>query len=232
MARLLLIGLLILALVSGGLYFLAQRNTPKIVSAAPSPSPTIKFASSSAYLEDRFQSIEDAITLLDKNVAQSQNPELVQRVNKLETDVASLKTQVSSLPTGSSPTPSPPPAIKKSPLYIPLGWVGDSTGMDWTSIPSQTISINGSDYSGYTSMQFEASIAVYQGNGQTFARIINQSDNAIIFQSEISATSQNYTWVSSGNFTIPNSQKTFVLQLKSLTGYNAQIQNARIKVNF
>ncbi len=204
----------------------------------PATSPLAD--TSSASLTDRVNSLEEAVTLLDKKVVQTpispavnpNNPsspapsDIDTRLSKLETEVADLENRLN------SPSSSVAPSTKQSPLYIPLGWTGNSTGLDCNNITSQTITINGADYPGYTSMQFEANIAVYQGNGQAFARIMNNDDGTVIQQSQISTASQDYTWVSSNNFTVSNSSKTYVLQLKSLTGYSAQIQNARIKINF
>ena len=236
MARILLAGFILLILISGGLFLVARRNPsqPEITSSAPTPSPEIKFASSSASVDDRLTSIQNALTILDQRISEqsTSNSDIKQKVDSLQSTVANLQQQTTSGETPSSASPPPAAPSKKPPLYIPLGWTGSSSGLDWASIPLQTIDIAGSDYPGYTSMQFQASLSVYQGNGQTMARILDQDDNAIIFASQISTTSQDYSWISSGSFTLPSSSKTYILQLKSLTGYSAQIQDARIKINF
>ena len=88
------------------------------------------------------------------------------------------------------------------------------------------------DYSGYTSMQFEANIQIFQ-IGTAYARVSNKTDGTSILSSEISTTSTSYTSVSSAKFNLPGGKKDYQLQLKSqITGYAASVQNARIKVNF
>ncbi len=165
---------------------------------------------------------------------------LSDKVNKIDSTVNDLKSRVvvlESKPTSSaqtssatSVTSSTTTTATKSPVYIPLAASGTSSAGDWANISGTTVTIDPADYPGYTSMQFQANIQIFQ-QGTAFARV-GSSDGTAILGSEISTNSTSYTAVSSGNFTLPG-KKSYLLQLKSLvTGYAASVQNAQIKVSF
>lgn len=176
-------------------------------TAEPAPSETDTITS----LQEKIKSLEDIIN------------DLKQRIVVLE---SKQTTSVSSTSQSTQSTSS----TSKAPAYIPLAASGSSSVGDWANISGTTVTINPADYPGYTSMQFEGNIQIFQ-QGKAFARV-GATDGTSVLSSEISTTSTSYTYVISSNFTLP-SKKDYQLQLKSLvTGYAAQIQNARIKVNF
>lgn len=165
---------------------------------------------------------------------------LTDKVNKIDSTVNDLKSRVVVLEskqtavtqTNSATSVTSPTATTtiKSPIYIPLAASGSSGVGDWTNIDGTTITIDPADYPGYTSMQFEANIQIFQ-QGTAFARV-GSTDGTAILGSEISTNATSYTDIISGKFTLP-SKKSYLLQLKSLVaGYAASVQNARIKVNF
>ena len=238
MRRLILIGgvVFILALILGLIYIRSSGNT------VTSPQSVVEGSTLSGSLENRVSTLEDAVALLINRVnnlsgvpLQSSDEEQVpaspdSRVQSLEGTVANLQVQINALKGASVPTTT---SGVKSPVYIPLGWSGSSQATDWTSITTQTIVIDPADYAGYTSMQFEANIQIYQGNGIAYARIYDKEDGLAAISSQVSTTSQDYNWVTSSTFQLPSSaKKTYLLQLKSSSSYAANIQNARIKVNF
>lgn len=189
--------------------------------------------------EDRLKILEDAVVALAKKVngemaATDSNTALVARVSSLEDKVTVLQRLVSQLQSGTanSTTTQTTTTTKQSPIYIPLGWVATSTSMDWATISSQSITIDTSDYPGMISAQFEARIGNYQGNGTAYARLINTADGTAILASQVSANGTDYTWVSSSTFSLPQGKKTYAVQLKSNTGYAAQIADAHLKINF
>lgn len=190
----------------------------------------------SAPVEDRVKVLEEALTVALKKLGSFDSADTESRLKSLEKTVTDLQVQVGQLQQGGSQTTTltvtqAPAQSSKSPVYIPLGWAGSSGGMSWTNVTSQTMTIDPADYSGYTSMQFEVSLRVYQGNGTAYARVANKDDGTAVTASEVSTNSGDYTWLSSGKFTLPG-KKTYALQLKTLTGYEAGVQNARIRVNF
>lgn len=240
---LLIVGGIVFLIIGGSLYirFFAPSNplqTPLSNESSLDSKLTKDLEASTGTEQQRITNLETAVITLGKQIA-ALNVNLNQQksssnsgdLKTLQATVTDLQNQINIL-KGTNTTATTTSGTK-SPLYIPLGWSGSSQATDWTSISSQTITIDPSDYGGYTSMQFEANLLTYQGSGRAYARIFNKDDGLSIAPSELSSTSQDYTWVSSSTFKLTaTSKKTYVLQLKSLNGYAAQIENARIKVNF
>lgn len=188
---------------------------------------------------DRLNILEDAVVALAKKVngqtrSADSNIALASRVSVLEDKVTALQRQLSQTQTGTTTVPAQTSTstVKSSPVYIPLGWVASSSNMDWTTISSQSVTINTADYPGMTSAQFEARIVNYQGNGTAYARIINTTTGNAILSSEVSANRTDYTWVTSATFSLTSGKNAYAVQLKTNTGYNAQIADAHIKIIF
>lgn len=190
--------------------------------------------------DDRLKILEDAVVVLAKKInggagLADSNSALAARVSSLEDKVTSLQRQVSQTQSGSSVAPAAQTStstVKQSPVYIPLGWVATSSVMDWTTISSQSVVIDTNDYPGMVSAQFEARIGNYQGNGTAYARLINTTNGNPILGSAVSANGIDYTWAASGTFSLTSGKNTYAVQLKTNTGYNAQIADAHIKINF
>jgi len=239
MFKLLPIGLVILAMVGVvGFLIISRQNQANKLTPAQSLEQLVKNKSiivtpapNQSDLE-RIKILEEVVTVLAQKVnitPAAGNTSFDDRVKTLEKTVQDLQSQVN----GVSPTiTQTAPQATKSPAYIPLGWVGSSTNTDWTSVSTQSFTFDPADYPGYSGVSFEVSLRAYQGNGQAFARLYNNDDNVSYSQSEISTSAQDYTWVSSSKFKLPGTKKTYILQLKSLTGYEAGLQNARLKVSF
>lgn len=241
MARFLpIVVLLILVLIVGGYFYLKRVEvTP---STQTQELKTLTGNNGSNILtpvttEDRVKILEDAVVILAKKVnggTTSDNTTLEAKVASLESQVASLQKQVNQLQgkTTQTTTTQTSTSSKPSPVYIPLGWVASSTAMDWTTISSQSVTIDTNNYPGMTSAQFEARIMNYQGNGTAFARLINTTDGTAILGSQVSASGTDYSWVTSSGFSLASGQKTYAVQLKTNTGYAAQIADAHIKINY
>lgn len=118
--------------------------------------------------------------------------------------------------------------------YLPIGVSGASTSLtDFETVTAgQEIYLDPADFPGYKNMRLQAYIKVLSGNGKTLARLYNPTDGLAILDSEISTTNENFTLVESGTFRLPSGKKLYKIQLKSLTGYEASVQLARIKVEF
>jgi len=165
--------------------------------------------------------------------------DLDSRLKRIEDSLNDLKARIvileskepTTAQTTSTATSVSSSTVSRAPAYIPLGWSGSSAGTDWTSIIGQEFIIDTGDYAGYTSMQFEVNMRIFQ-NGQAFARLEVKDMGTSILASEVSTVATDYTWVSSAGFTLQSGKKTYRLQLKSLTGYSTDVINARIKVNF
>lgn len=187
--------------------------------------------------DDQDSAIVRRINDLSENV--SQIALLQSKVAKLESDNDDLKKRVAKLeqaPTVVQSSAAPVVTISSNQsrpvTYIPFVSSGSSAATDWTDVIGQDIVINTDDYPGYTAMYLEASLQCFQGNGAAYARIKTTDDGTSILSSQLNTTSENYTYVTSTSFKLPSGKKTYRIQLKTLTGYAASIQNARIKVVF
>ncbi len=215
-------------------------------------TPTSKFSiSNPSNIEElniRMEQVEKAMAKLITQIgADSASPAQVQtttnstleaRMNNLESAMASLTVTVNQLKTSSNQSSSTTTTAQTStnsnqpPLYIPLGWNGSSNSTTWSSVTTQTFTLDPTDYPGMTSVQFTASILIYQGNGTAYAQLYNSTDGNAVYGSSLSTTSQNYSSVSSNNFQVPAAEKTYVLQLMSNTGYASMVQDAWLRINF
>lgn len=236
--------LVILVLFVGG--FLWVRNsqtkpTPQTQQLKQLSGQTVTNTDAFAPISsnDRLKILEDAVVSLAKKInggsgAADSNAALSSRISVLEDKVTALQKQSSQTQTGAdlTPTPTSSSIVKQSPIYIPLGWVASSSSTDWTTVSSQSVIINTADYPGMTSAQFEARIVNYQGNGTAFARLINTTTGNAVLASEVSANGTDYTWVTSASFSFTSGKNTYAVQLKTNTGYNAQIADAHIRINF
>lgn len=154
------------------------------------------------------------------------------KLNTLEVSVADLQGRVKQLEVGTA-TPINTAQTKQSPAYILSLGSGDSTkATDWVTASNIDITVDPASFPGHTSMQLEAQIKVLSGNGKVFARLYDSAAGTSVLSSEVSTAAENYSWTSSQTFTLGSSKKTYKFQIKSLTGYEAYIQGARIKVNF
>jgi len=197
---------------------------------------TEQTATTSAGLADRVKELEFTVSdLLKKSSTVSTSgtgstTSLDTKVKALETSINDLSTRIAKLEA--SPAPSSITSTSKSPAYISLAASGSSSVGDWVTVSGTVVTIDTADYPGYTSMQFESNIQVFQ-IGTAYARISNKTDGTSVLSSEISTTSTSYTNLTSSKFSLPGGKKDYQLQLKSqITGYAASVQNARIKVNF
>ena len=239
------VGVIILVVIIfvGGRLFLTSRNADltspnNITSLLTNTSDTVKTATPSGTMDQRITELEFSVSDLLKQVkglapasgGSQVSSDIEARVKTLETSMVDLVTRVTALEQKST-TITSTTSTSKAPSYIPLGWVASSNSTSWVSISGQEFTINTADYPGYTSMEFEISLRIFQ-NGQAFARLEDKSAGTSILASEVSTTAQTYTWLTSSKFQLPAGSKTYRLQLKSLTGYSADVQNARIKVNF
>lgn len=229
-------------------FILSQKKTPNVTKTATEQwaettdtvTPTTKNTTISLPPLIASTASESAliarINELSKQVAtlqgfETKNDNLEKQIDDLSTRIAKLENQQPYSITSPSPVASTTTngSIKGSHYVYALGYGGSVNTTDWTEIPTLTITFDPSLYPGYKSLQFETYMHVRDGNGKAFARLYASGTSA--GASEVTSTNYQDEWVSSGTFTW-NSKSTFTVQLKSLTGYDAYISNARIKVNF
>lgn len=157
------------------------------------------------------------------------------RIRTIETAIIDLRVQIQALRDASSQTTTTTTSgsSTKAPLYIPVG-AGEAqmSGTDWITIPGYSVTIDTSNYSGYKSMQLEASMRLNQDGGSIQARLYNASDGSAITGSVVDVPASSYSVGSSAGFSLPSGSKTYQLQLSSTNGTQSFVQSARIKVNF
>ncbi len=243
MVRILLIPIMVVLVIAGILYYrfvytnknLAQpvlNEVPAQLPSSPVPFPTSSGGEPDiALLASQINSLKAALDNLSQVVSQKQTGTVTEsRIQSLEASLANLTSRISVLENSSKTTTST--TSSKAPLYIPLGSGGNSSGdRNFVTLPSYQVSIDPGNYPGYTSMQLEVNMKLEQSVGIANARLYNSSDNSAI-SATASTTSSQYITVSSGTFTLPSGNKTYILQVQSTEGYQLTVSNARIKVNF
>lgn len=223
---------LVAALILGFITFKILSSRNQLNLNKTNDFQTVDLTTTSTPAASLVDKVSEDITLQS---LQSKIISLEATINDLKARIVVLEAkQVSSAQStllSSQLSTSTTTSTQKSPTYIPIAATGSTQNSDWTDISGTTVSIDPADYPGYTSMQFEANIQIFQ-TGTAYARV-GSSDGTSVLASEISTSSTSYTYISSGKFNLPSGKKNYLLQLKSqITGYASSIQNARIKVNF
>ncbi len=154
---------------------------------------------------------------------------------------ASIIPSPSLVPSSVSPSPSlipsSSPAVITSPVITPSSswqpqniYLGSATTTktEWTETGA-AIQLNSSDYPAEVKAVFEAQLSIV--NGEAWARLKNKTSGAIMQVTEIFNNSNIATWKSSPAFKLHNGTNTYVIELKSTTGEQANLSGARLKLS-
>ncbi|MDO8570606.1 MAG: hypothetical protein Q7R97_03405 [Candidatus Daviesbacteria bacterium] len=229
-------------LLIGTIFYIRSRMTEPAKTPADYKTVTVQSMPDNATSEQKIQILEQSVQLLATEIGKinsglsssagsnASSALLETRVKNLETSVNSLKADVAFLKPATSQTTST--ATKKSPEYIPLSSGGNSTDKNYYSMGGYQVSIDPADYPGYTNMQLEATLNFNEAVGTINARLYNVTDSSVISNSGVSTSATTPTLVTSYGSTLPSGKKTYVLQVQSTQGYQANVQSARIRVNF
>lgn len=221
------LALFLLAAVGCYLFLNAKFGNNLIISPAVTDNSSIT---------KRLDTLDTEVAFLMQRVTGERNPNFLDNKKSVEGRLTTLEKEVASLSGQPIPsdivesTPSSGPVLP--PSYIPLNWQASSTALNWTAVSSQQFVIDTNDYPGATSAQFQVQMRVFEGNGTAYAVLYNIEDNSVIWSSQVSTPSQDYVWLYSSTFPLPNGKHTYELELKSLTGYSADVENARLRINF
>ena len=123
--------------------------------------------------------------------------------------------------------PSPTVTVQWQPQNIYLG-SATTTKTEWTET-STAIQLNSSDYPTEVKAVFEAQLSIV--NGEAWARLKNKTSGAIMQVTEIYNNSNIAAWKSSPAFKLHNGTNTYVIELKSTTGEQANLSGARLKLS-
>lgn len=234
MIRILLIGVIPVAITLAIIFFLARPKVDNLKSGVPQ-SIGDKISSTLQGSEGKSAFPTD---VNNENLTKSELLEILEAsisaVNK-RVDVLAGKQGVS-VPQVVVPAVTTAPASSTSGprvVHIPLGSGGSSASLNnYADISVTETIIDTANYPGYKNMYLEADMRIYQGNGTGFARLLNKTDGLVMLDSEVSTTSENFGLKTSGAFKITGGKKTYVVQLKSTTGYSVDLQTTRIRVEF
>lgn len=233
MVRILLIVGVVSVIAGTIIYFRFFNQKDKTVETE-APSVDVSQAVDLSQLEQEAQKISTSSALPTiKPFPKTTN--VNSRISALENAVLILQSQVAILKNqspGPTTTTTQVASTTKYPLYIPLGAGGQAGDKGWFALNQYQISIDPGQYSGYTSMQLEVNYRLLQKSGTAHARLYNATDNTAISTSEVTTTSDEFSLVTSGGFTLTSGNKIYKLQIKSIEGVEIQLESARIKVNF
>lgn len=232
--------ILIPVLILGGLgYWRFMASKPPLTTAevnqTEASSVEIPKTLPATSLEDRMQSLEDALVKLQANPEPSDlktnsSGSLDSRIQTVESAVTELKARVSALEKV-KPAPAAATSAQAS-VYIPLGSGGGPWGdKSWYSTAEYEISLDPGNYPGYKGMVLEVTFRLLEAVGTGSVRLYNVTDSSAI-GGQVDTTSSSFSLKTSSSFTLPSGTKTYKLQVKSSDGTNLYIQSARIKVNF
>lgn len=122
-------------------------------------------------------------------------------------------------------------AVPKGLQYVPIGSNGSTKSLTWVDIPSTETTIDWTTYGLNYSVTWDALLHVHQGNGSVTVRLYDTTAQAVVPGSEITTTSQDDVRVSSGKLTVPNDTHSYIVQIKSLSSYEAFYRDGRILVD-
>ncbi len=232
--------ILIAVLILGGLgYWRFVASKPSLTSSssiAPQSPIEVPKTLPAASLEDRVISLEKLVTKVVTilNTLKSQSGSITNSSSidsfSIDASITELKARVSALEKA-TPAPASSGTSSKATIYIPLGSGGTSELTDWSSLNTFQITLDPSQYPGYTSMQLEVNMRLNQPGGTLYSRLYNLSDSSAK-SSEITTTSTSSNVVSSSTFNLSSGSKTYILQAKTSDGSIGFLDYARIKVNF
>lgn len=242
MPRILIIGLVAIVLVSAfSYYFFFVRKSPPpssqvqtYIEPVTTTAPTSTFGQVSSLFDNLKKEVSGGTSQTSQTASSNPSTDVLeQRIKVLEVTAADLQAKVNQLETGTSPSnPSSTPYPKQAPVYIPLGGGTSANSTAWVGLDGYIVNINPADYPGYKSMQLEVNVRLIEAVGNANVRLYNQTDNSPISGSNVSTNSTSYTLLTSSGFSVSPVAKTYQLQVQSTTGYEMDIQNARIRVNF
>jgi len=115
--------------------------------------------------------------------------------------------------------------------YIPVGATFTTTATSWTDVPGGNVYIDlANDYSSSAYVTWQASLKVAHGNGQALARLYDATNNIAVSGSEISTTSGDLTFVSSGSLPLWAGNNLYKVQVRSLNSFEVTYDSGKIKV--
>ena len=114
--------------------------------------------------------------------------------------------------------------------YIPLSGIGSTKNLDWVNLTNTETTIDWSEYGDNRTVTWDIYAKIYQGNGKATVRLYDKTNAIAIPNSELQTGSENTVHLVSGELQMWSGNNTYVVQVKTNTGYEAYFESGRIKV--
>jgi len=143
---------------------------------------------------------------------------------------AALASAPTASPSSSTTNTVTNTVTKAGTFYIPLSGTGSVDSLDWMDIPTTETIIDWAEYGGTKTVSWDGYAKVFQGNGKVLLRLFDKTNGIEVANSNMSTGSQNSVHLVSGPLSVWEGKNTYVVQVKTLTGYEGFFESGRIKV--
>lgn len=114
-------------------------------------------------------------------------------------------------------------------LFIPLG-SGSTKETTWVDLGGIETYIDTAKYSKIKEANFEATLRIPTANGRAYARLYNINEKHPVWGSEVWEEGQTGKMIKSSNLSLDQGNKLYRVQMYSTLGYEAFLDNARIRI--
>lgn len=135
-----------------------------------------------------------------------------------------------SAPTATATTSTT--TAKTQTSYIPLGSTASSTSTDWYTVGDASSYIDlVNDFNSNAYVTWEASLKIKHGNGEARARLWDNTNKIAVDGSElVTSGNEDYEHKKSGRIYLWNGNNNYMIQIKSVGGYEVTVSDAKVKV--
>lgn len=133
------------------------------------------------------------------------------------------------------PTPIPPvtsapaPAAVAKEYFVPFGQ-GQTTATSWTDVPGLLAYVDSTKYPNISSVIFEVSVNVPNGNQTAWIRLYNKTDGRAVFNSEMSWSGGGEQFLTSQPLTMDFGNKLYSVQMKTQLGSLTNLDSSRLHI--
>lgn len=126
---------------------------------------------------------------------------------------------------------TPQPKLISKLAIINFPGARGTNATDWWDVPGMEIEADLSKYAEALAI-WEALLKIKDGGGKVYARLFDVQANASVPGSEIASDSHSLVRISSSALSLWPEKRTYQVQLKSLLGPEAVIEDARLKISY
>jgi len=132
-------------------------------------------------------------------------------------------------PTFSSPSPN---STQKSTTisYVPIPGDGSVLSSTWTDVSGTDFSFDPKDFAGFVEARLNANLRLFNGNGTAYLRLFDVTAGIEVWGSEIKATGQNFTFLTSSKLQLRPGNRQYRIQLKSETADTAVFNSGQLRL--